>query len=138
MIGGSMVLKTWDMNRFCIMRGFSNALMEIFERKDLELPFKELAQLKKVGTPKAYMLEFEMILVMDYNVFMARLVLFFTKGLKEPFIGLVKSHKPTTLNDAMNLIRDLHNVFPKIKYPPKLNFPLKFKEGKKPWKNDSF
>ena len=30
--------------------GLSNALMEIFERKDLELPFKELAQLKKVGS----------------------------------------------------------------------------------------
>ena len=35
---------------------FSNALMDIFERKDPELPFKELAQLKKVGTPEAYML----------------------------------------------------------------------------------
>ena len=31
--------------------GFSNALMEIFERKDPELFFKELAQLKQVGTP---------------------------------------------------------------------------------------
>ena len=39
--------------------GFSNALMEIFERKDPELPFKELAKLKQVGTPEAYMLEFE-------------------------------------------------------------------------------
>ena len=36
--------------------GLSNALMEKFERKDLELPFKELAQLKQVGTPEAYML----------------------------------------------------------------------------------
>ena len=40
---------------------FSNALMDRFERKDLELPFKELAQLKQVGNPKAYMLEFEKI-----------------------------------------------------------------------------
>ena len=39
--------------------GFSNALMDIFERKDSELPFKELAQLKQVGTAKAYILEFE-------------------------------------------------------------------------------
>ena len=35
--------------------------MDIFERKDLELHFNELAQLKKVGTPEAYMLEFENI-----------------------------------------------------------------------------
>ena len=40
---------------------FSNELMEIFEFKDLELPFNELAELKKVRTPEAYMLEFENI-----------------------------------------------------------------------------
>ena len=33
--------------------------MERFERKYPELPFKELAQLKQVGTSKAYMLESE-------------------------------------------------------------------------------
>ena len=54
---------------------FSNALMEIFERKDLELPFKELAQLKQVGTPEAYMLEFENISVMVSDVYMASWVL---------------------------------------------------------------
>ena len=41
--------------------GFSNALMEIFERKDPELPFKELVQLKQVGNPEPYILEFETI-----------------------------------------------------------------------------
>ena len=46
--------------------GFSNTLMEIFDRKYLELPFKELTQLKQVGTPEAYMLEFENILVLMY------------------------------------------------------------------------
>ena len=38
----------------------------------------------------------------------------------------------------MNLTRDLQNVLPRTKSPPKPNFPSKFKEGKKPWKNDSF
>ena len=37
----------------------------------------------------------------------------------------------------MNLTRDLQNVLPRTKYPPKPNFPSKFKEGKKPWKNES-
>ena len=55
--------------------------MEIFERKDPELPFKELAQLKQVGTLEAYMLEFEKLLVMVSDVSMPRLVLLFTKGL---------------------------------------------------------
>ena len=55
--------------------GFSNELMESFERKNPGLPFKELAQLNQVGTPEAYMLEFENISVMVSNVYMARLVL---------------------------------------------------------------
>ena len=62
--------------------GFPNALMERFERKYHELPFKELAQIKQVGTPKAYMLEFENISVMVSDVYMARLVLLFTEGLE--------------------------------------------------------
>ena len=109
--------------------------MERFQRK---LPFKELAQLKQVGTPEAYMLEFENISVMVSDVSMDRLVLLFTEGLKEPFIGIFKSHMPATLKDAMNLTRDLQNVFPRIKYPPKPNLPSKFKEGKKQWKNGSY
>ena len=112
--------------------------MDIFERKDTKLPFKEIAQLKKIGTPEAYMLEFENLSVMVSDVLMARLVLLFTKGLKEPLKGLMKTHEPATLKDAMNLTRDLQNVLPKIKYPPKPNFPSKFKEGRNPWKNEYF
>ena len=113
--------------------GFSNAMMERFMRKDPELPFK----LKQVGTLEAYMLEFEKISVMVYDICMARLVLIFIEVLTEPFRGLMKSHKPATLKDSMNLTRDLQNILPRTKYTPKPNFPSKFNEGKKPWKNDS-
>ena len=84
------------------------------------------------------MLEFENILVMLSDVSMARLVLLFTEGLTEPLRGLVKSHKPATLKDAMNLKRDLENVLSRTKYPSKPNFSSKFKEGNKPWKMDSY
>ena len=84
------------------------------------------------------MLEFENLSVMVSDVSMDRLFLFFIEGLIEPLRGLVKSHKPTTLKDAMNLTMDLKNVLPRTKYPPKPNFPSKFKEGKKPWKNESY
>ena len=67
-------------DRILYYDGFSNALMDIFERKDSKLPFTELAQLKQVGTPEAYILEFENISVMVSNVSMDRLVLLFTKG----------------------------------------------------------
>ena len=83
------------------------------------------------------MLEFQNLSVMVSDVSMARLVLIFTEGLMDPLRGIMKSHKPSTLKDAMNLTRDLHNVLPRTKYPPMPNFPSKLNEGKKPWKNDS-
>ena len=63
------------------------------------------------------MLEFENLLVMVYDVSMARLVLQFTEGLTEPLKGIVKSHNPSTLKDAMNLTRDLQNVLLKTRSP---------------------
>ena len=92
--------------------------MDIFDRKDPKLPFKQLVQLNQVGTLEAYMLEFENILVMVSDVSISRLVLLFTEGLKKPLRGFMKYHKPATLKDAMNLTRDLQNVFPRTKYPP--------------------
>ena len=57
--------------------GLSNPLMDRFERKDPKHPFKELAQLKQVGTHEAYMLEFEKLSEIISDVYMARLVLLF-------------------------------------------------------------
>ena len=66
-----------------------------------------------------------------------KLILLTPKCLNSLIRGIVKAHKPPTLKDAMNLKRDLQNVLLRTKYPPKPNFPSKFKEGKKPWKKDS-
>ena len=107
--------------------------MERFERKDLELPFNELAQLKQVGTLEAYILEFEKISVMVSYVSMRRLVLLFTEDLDEPLKGLVKSHKPTTLKDAMILTIDLQDVLPRTRFPPKPNSEFE----KKDWTKDA-
>ena len=63
-------LRTLGHDHILSYEGFSNALMERFERKDSKLPFKELTQLKQVGTLEAYMLEFEKILVMVSDVSM--------------------------------------------------------------------
>ena len=95
-------IRTLGHDHIISYEGFSNALMERFERKDPELPFKELAQLKQVGTPEAYMLEFQNISVIFSDVSMTRLVLLFTEGLAKPLRGFVKSHKIATLKDAMN------------------------------------
>ena len=76
--------------------------------------------------------------MMVSDISMARLVLLYAEGLTKRLKGLVKAHKPATLNDVINLTRDPHNVLSKIRYPPKPNFPSKLKEGRKPWQKDSF
>jgi hypothetical protein len=42
---------------------FRQRLMDRFDRKDLEISFRELAQLKQTGTPEAYIAEFEKVVV---------------------------------------------------------------------------
>ena len=94
---------------------FIDKVLEIFEKKDSKLSFKELAQLKQVGTPTDYMMEFQKLLVKVANVYMGMLVFLFTNGFSEPLKCLVKSHNPTTLKDAMSLTIDLQNVLHSIK-----------------------
>ena len=67
------------------------------------------------------------------NVSMGRLVLLFTEGLEDPLKCLVKSHKPTNLNDAMSLTRDLQNVFSRTRFPPKPNSIFE----RNPWQKDA-
>ena len=112
---------------------FVDRVLERFEKKYIELSFKELAQLKQVGTPIEYMLEFQRLSVKVTNVSMGILVILFIEGLEEPLKGLVKSHNPTSLNDAMSLTRGLQDVLPRTRFPPK----PKFRFERKPWKNDA-
>ena len=51
-------LKTLCHNKVNTYREFVDRVLERFEQKDPEVSFKELAQLKKVGTPIEYMFEF--------------------------------------------------------------------------------
>ena len=100
--------------------------------------------MKQVGTPIDYMMEFKKLSVNVDDVSMGRLVLMFTKGLVEPLKGLFKSHKPTTLKDARNLTRDLQNVLPRTRFPPKPNSGIekkpwqKYAPDKNPWKIYSY
>ena len=90
------------------------------------------------------MMEFQKLSVKVAGVSIGRLVFIFTEGLVEPLKGLVKSHKPTTLKDAMNLTRDLQNVLPRTRFPPKTNSKFekkpwkKYAPDKKPWQRDSY
>ena len=71
-------------------------------------------------------------MVLDLSV--ARRVYMFIDGLDEPLNGLVKSTKPTTLQDAIEMARDLQDALPKAKesFQHKPSFPSKGKEEKAP------
>ena len=62
----------------------------------------------------------------------SKLIMLFTEALTEPLRGWVKSYRPTTLADAIRQTRDLQDVVPKNRFPPRTNVPIKDKESK-PW-----
>ena len=76
--------------------------MERFDRKDPEIHFRELAQLKQTSSAEAFISEFQRIVVTVTDVSESRLIMFFPEALTEPLRGWVKAHKPSTLQDAIN------------------------------------
>ena len=87
-------LKTLGHDQVKTYAEFIDRVLEIFEQKDPELSFKELAQLKQVGTPTDYIMEFKKLSVKVADVSMGRLLLLFNEFLAERLKFLVKSHKP--------------------------------------------
>ena len=51
-------LKTLGHNQVTTYEEFTRRLIEIFERRDPGISFKELAYVKQIGTPEAYVSEF--------------------------------------------------------------------------------
>ena len=71
------------------------------------------------------------------DISMDRLVLIFTKGLVEPLRCLVKSQS-SYIEGCHEFDKRFTECVSKNQIPPKHNFLSKFKEGNKPWQNDSF
>ena len=109
---------------------FTQRLIERFDRKDPEVHFRELAQLKQTGSAYAFILEFQRIAVMVTNISESRLIMLFKEALTKPLWGWVKSYRPTTLEDAIIRTRDLEDGLPKNRFPPRTNFPIKDKDRK--------
>ena len=104
--------------------------MERFDKRDPEMHFRELAQLKQTGSVEAFISEFQRVAVMVTDVSESRLVMLFTKALTEPLRGWVKAWKPSTLQDAINRTEDLQDSVPKNRFSFKTNFPIKDKDKK--------
>ena len=62
------------------------------------------------------------------NLSATRRVYMFIDGLVEPFHGLVKSTRTTTLQEAIERARDLQHDFPRVKAPLQQNFSSQSKE----------
>ena len=72
-----------------------------------------LAKLKQSGNPETYISKFLKLYVMVPNLSTTRRIYMFIHGLAEPHHGLVKSTKPTTLQDSIERARDLQYALPK-------------------------
>lgn len=94
---------------------FTNRLTERFEKKDLEVHFKELAQLRQHGTIDAYIAEFQRLSVMVTGITERWLVILFSEGLMEPLKGWIKAFDPPSLQEAMKKARNMEWAAPKAK-----------------------
>jgi len=100
-------LTTLGHNLIIAYTKFTHRLMDRFDQGDLELHFRKLTQLKKMGSPKSYIEEFHKVVVMVPDVCQARLIMLFIEGLMEPLRGWVKDFKPSNLQEAIWRTRDL-------------------------------
>lgn len=93
---------------------FTRRVVEHFDRRDLEAHFRELSQLRQTGHPEHYILRFLRVSIMVPDLFDARRVHIY-RGLQDPLRGLVKSHRPSTLQEAVTCARDLQGEIPKTR-----------------------
>ena len=118
---------------------FTRRLVERFDRRDPEAPFMGLVKLKQLGNLETYIYEFLKLSVMVPDLYATIRVYMFINGLVEPLHGLVKSTKPTTLQDAIERARDIQDSLPKSKatFQKNPSFPSKGKDEKAPLSKES-
>jgi hypothetical protein len=130
-------LVTLGHSRITSYREFTKRLMDRFDRRDPEIHFKDLAQLRQTGTEEAFISEFQRVAVAVIDISKPRLIMLFTEGLTEPLRGWVKAYQPHTLQDAILRTRDLADSVPKTKPFTKPFVPQRDKDQKNPqreWK----
>ena len=85
-------MKTLGHEQVVTYMEFTKKLTERFDRRDPDISFRDLAHNRQIGTPEAYISEFQKVVVMVTDISESRLILLFTEGLVEPLKGLVKAH----------------------------------------------
>jgi hypothetical protein len=105
-------LVTLGHSRITSYREFTDRLMDRFDRKDPEIHFRDLAQLRQTSTTEAIITEFQWVVVVVIAILEPRMIMLFTEGLTEPLRGWVKEYMPPTLQDAILHTRDLEDSVP--------------------------
>jgi hypothetical protein len=94
-------LVTLGHSRITSYREFTDRLMDRFDRKDPEIHFRDLAQLRQIGTIEAFITEFQWVAMAVTDISELKMIMLFTEGLIEPLRGWVKAYRPPTLQDAI-------------------------------------
>jgi hypothetical protein len=116
---------------------FTERLMERFDRRDPELYFKDLTQLRQTGSIEAFITEFQRKAVAVSEISEHRLVMLITETLTDPLRGWVKAFKPRTLQDVILRTRYMGDSMQKPKTFTKPFVPQKEKDQRNPpreWK----
>jgi hypothetical protein len=74
-------LVTLGHNHITSYREFTERLVDRFDRRDPEIHFRDLAQLRQIGTVEAFISEFQRVVVAVTDISKPRLVMLFTEGL---------------------------------------------------------
>ena len=74
-----------------------DTLVEIFDKKDPEIYFWDLAQLKQIGNLEFFIGEFQQFVVMVPNISEHQLIALFIEGLSKPLKGWIKAFDPVSL-----------------------------------------
>ena len=84
-------MKTLGHDQVVTYEEFTRKLTYMFYQRDPDISFQDLAHIRQVGTPEAYISKFQKVDVMVTNISQSRLVLLFIEGLAEPLKRLVKA-----------------------------------------------
>jgi hypothetical protein len=116
---------------------FTKRLMERFDRRDPELHFRDLTQLRQTGSIEAFITEFQRKAMAVSDISEHSLVMLFIEALMEPLRGWVKVFKPHTLQEAILHTRDMGDSALKPKTFTKPCVPQRDRDQKNPqreWK----
>jgi hypothetical protein len=71
--------------------------MDKFDRRDPEIHFRDLGQLRQAGTAEAFITKFQRVVVAVTDISEPRMITLFTEELTEPLRGWVKAYRSPTL-----------------------------------------